>query len=222
MFDSNKDGGYMAANWHLYVAQRELVQVAKKEGIHLRLFHGKGDPSIAVVVRSARAYVHCASGGRIRITEQGEIISLKYSHPFIAERNFEQLTTAVVATQYLPAETADKRIAPLGTAPSGLADASQQSYRQLVYDTPEFLEYFHQATPIDLIERLRIGSRPARRSKAPTSRSFVPSTGFLMDAIPTSDLHWYGIGAAIDSFIEDNEDGLAELIDSTSLAVFSN
>ncbi len=216
--DSNKDGGYMAANWHLYVAQRELVQVAKKEGIHLRLFHGKGgsiDRGGGASHRALRAQPHAASGGRIRITEQGEIISLKYSHPFIAERNFEQLTTAVVATQCLPAETADKRtVRRWERLMSGLADASQQSYRQLVYDTPEFLEYFHQATPIDLIERLRIGSRPARRSKGADISQ--------LRAIPwvfswTQSRHlisaWYGIGAAIDSFIEDNEDGLAELID---------
>lgn len=167
--DSNKDGGYMAANWHLYVAQRELVKVADREGIKLRLFHGKGgsiDRGGGSSHRALRAQPHAAAGGRVRITEQGEIISLKYSHPIIAERNFEQLTTAVVATQCLPASNNKPgNIRKWERIMSELADASQKAYRTLVYETPEFPEYFHQATPIDLIEHLRIGSRPARRSK---------------------------------------------------------
>ena len=216
--DSNKDGGYMAANWHLYVAQRELVKVAEKEGIRLRLFHGKGgsiDRGGGSSHRALRAQPHAASGGRIRITEQGEIISLKYSHPVIAERNFEQLTTAVVATQCLPAHSAAKAdIRRWERIMRGLADASQTAYRGLVYDTPEFIEYFHQATPIDLIEHLRIGSRPARRSKG-------ADIGQLR-AIPwvfswTQSRHlisaWYGIGAAMDAYTRDNPEGLKELIE---------
>jgi len=216
--DSNKDGGYMAANWHLYVAQRELVKVAEKEGIRLRLFHGKGgsiDRGGGSSHRALRAQPHAASGGRVRITEQGEIISLKYSHPVIAERNFEQLTTAVVATQCLPANTAGKaEIRKWERTLRGLADASQSAYRALVYDTPEFIEYFHQATPIDLIEHLRIGSRPARRSKG-------ADIGQLR-AIPwvfswTQSRHlisaWYGIGAAMDSYTVGNPERLKELVD---------
>ncbi len=216
--DSNKDGGYMAANWHLHVAQRELVKVAEREGIHLRLFHGKGgsiDRGGGSSHRALRAQPHAASGGRVRITEQGEIISLKYSHPHIAERNFEQLTTAVVATQCLPADSADKStLRRWERIMEGLADSSLRTYRGLVYDTPEFLEYYHQATPIDLIAHLRIGSRPARRSKGADISE--------LRAIPwvfswTQSRHmisaWYGIGAAMDDHMTANPKGLEELVE---------
>lgn len=216
--DSNKDGGYMAANWYLYEAQREIAKVAEKEGVQLRLFHGKGgsiDRGGGSSHRALRAQPHAASGGRIRITEQGEIISLKYSHPFIAERNFEQLTTAVIATQCLPANSGTKAsLRKWERIMRQLAEASQKTYRELVYHTPEFLDYFMQATPIDLIEHLRIGSRPARRAQGADITQ--------LRAIPwvfswTQSRHlisaWYGIGSAMDAHIESKAHGLKELVD---------
>lgn len=97
--DSCKDGGYFAANWYLYEAQKNLVKVADKHKVNLRLFHGKGgtiDRGGGMSYRSLMAQPHAASGAKIRITEQGEVVSLKYSHPVIARRNFEQLTTGVM------------------------------------------------------------------------------------------------------------------------------
>lgn len=166
--DSSKDGGYLAANWQLYAAQQKIARVAGKHGIQLRLFHGKGgsiDRGGGASHRALRAQPHAAAGGRIRVTEQGEIVSLKYSHPFIAERNLEQLTTAVIATQCLPPPRAARGYQrQWEAAMSRLADDSMREYRSLVYETPEFLDYLRQATPIDLIADLRIGSRPARRA----------------------------------------------------------
>jgi len=103
--DSNKDGGYLSANWFLYRAQKELSRVADECGVKLRFFHGKGgsiDRGGGTSYRSLRAQPHAAHDGRIRITEQGEVISLKYSNPVIAQRNLEQLTSAVIAVQCLP------------------------------------------------------------------------------------------------------------------------
>ena len=212
--DSNKDGGYLAANWFLYRAQKEMSRVADECGVKLRFFHGKGgtiDRGGGSSYRSLRAQPHAAHGGRLRITEQGEVISLKYSNPVIAQRNLEQLTSAVIAVQCLPeTETAEL---PAWEAHMGrLAKSSFAHYQKLVYETPEFAEYFMQATPIDLIEHLRLGSRPSRRSATADIRQ--------LRAIPwvfswTQSRHlisaWYGVGSALHDFSEQTPDGLEQL-----------
>ena len=212
--DSNKDGGYLAANWFLYRAQKEMSRVADECSVKLRFFHGKGgtiDRGGGSSYRSLRAQPHAAHGGRLRITEQGEVISLKYSNPVIAQRNLEQLTSAVIAVQCLPeTETAEL---PAWEAHAGrLAKLSFAHYQKLVYETPEFSEYFWQATPIDLIEHLRLGSRPSRRAATADIRQ--------LRAIPwvfswTQSRHlisaWYGVGSALKDFVEQTPDGLEQL-----------
>ena len=214
--DSNKDGGYLAANWFLYRAQKEMSRVAGECGIKLRLFHGKGgtiDRGGGASHRSLRAQPHAAPGGRIRITEQGEVISLKYSNPAIAQRNLEQLTSAVIAVQCLPtAEPVAAQLSQWEEHMNRLARLSLDAYQQLVYHTPEFAEYFWQATPIDLIEHLRLGSRPARRQQTTDIRQ--------LRAIPwvfawTQSRHllsaWYGVGHALEEFQRQEAGGLAKL-----------
>ena len=212
--DSNKDGGYLAANWYLYRAQKEMSHVADECGVKLRFFHGKGgtiDRGGGASYRSLRAQPHAAHGGRLRITEQGEVISLKYSNAVIAQRNLEQLASAVIAVQCLP-ETAANDLAKWETCTAQLAKFSFDYYQRLVYQTPEFAEYFWQATPIDLIEHLRLGSRPARRAQTSDIRQ--------LRAIPwvfswTQSRHlisaWYGVGHALKTFIDSEPDGLAQL-----------
>ena len=198
--DSNKDGGYLAANWFLYRAQQRLAELADAHGVQLRFFHGKGgsiDRGGGMSHRSLRAQPQAAHGGRIRITEQGEVIALKYSNPVIAQRNLEQLTSAVIAANCLPVPPTE----PAWVAVMDrLARTSFEFYQELVYRTPEFLTYFRQATPIDLIEHLTIGSRPSRRSGAGDVRQ--------LRAIPwvfawTQSRHllsaWYGIGQALEA-----------------------
>ena len=212
--DSNKDGGYLAANWFLYQAQKEMSRVADETGVKLRFFHGKGgtiDRGGGASYRSLRAQPHAAHGGRIRITEQGEVVSLKYSNPAIAQRNLEQLAAAVIAVQCLPEpETAE--LAGWERRMSRLARQSLHYYQQLVYQTPEFTEYFWQATPIDLVEHLRLGSRPARRQQTRDIRQ--------LRAIPwvfawTQSRHllsaWYGVGHALEQFAVQEPAGLASL-----------
>jgi phosphoenolpyruvate carboxylase len=198
--DSNKDGGYLAANWFLYRTQQRLAELADAHGVKLRFFHGKGgsiDRGGGMSHRSLRAQPHAAHGGRIRITEQGEVVALKYSNPVIAQRNLEQLTSAVIAAKCLPAPPTDPAWV---TAMEGLARSSFEFYQELVYRTPELLMYFRQATPIDLIEHLTIGSRPSRRSGDGDVRQ--------LRSIPwvfawTQSRHllsaWYGIGHALES-----------------------
>ncbi len=212
--DSNKDGGYLAANWFLYRAQKEMSRVADECGVKLRFFHGKGgtiDRGGGASYRSLRAQPHAAHGGRIRITEQGEVISLKYSTPIIAQRNLEQLTSAVIAVQCLP-QTEAAELARWERHADRLATFSFVHYQGLVYGTPEFPDYFWQATPIDLIEHLRLGSRPSRRAATSDIRQ--------LRAIPwvfswTQSRHmisaWYGIGHALKDFATAEPNGLDEL-----------
>ncbi|MBL0059410.1 MAG: phosphoenolpyruvate carboxylase [Elusimicrobia bacterium] len=196
--DSNKDGGYLAANWFLYRAQQRLAERADAHGVKLRFFHGKGgsiDRGGGMSYRSLRAQPHAAHSGRIRITEQGEVVSFKYSNPVIAQRNLEQLTSAVIAANCLPAFVPEPGWI---AAMEQLARRSFVFYQDLVYRTPMFLTYFQQATPIDLIEHLTLGSRPSRRSGGGDVRQ--------LRAIPwvfawTQSRHllsaWYGIGHAL-------------------------
>lgn len=211
--DSNKDGGYLAANWFLHRAQKEMSRLADECGVKLRFFHGKGgtiDRGGGASHRSLRAQPHAAHGGRIRITEQGEVISLKYSDPAIAQRNLEQLTSAVMAVQCLPdGEATNARLPAWESWMSRVARLSFESFQQFVYGTPEFADYFWQATPIDLIEHLRLGSRPTRRQKSADVRQ--------LRAIPwvfawTQSRHlvsaWYGVGQALSEFSRTEENGL--------------
>ena len=202
--DSNKDGGYLAANWFLYRAQKQLAELADKFGVKIRFFHGKGgsiDRGGGASHRSLRAQPFAAHGSRIRITEQGEVVSLKYSNPIIAQRNLEQLTSAVIVANCLPSPVDERKLPEWERCLDEIARLSFDFYQQLVVHTPEFSEYFWNATPIDLIEHLRIGSRPSRRQ---------PTTDLSqLRAIPwvfawTQSRHllsaWYGLGHALERF----------------------
>lgn len=214
--DSNKDGGYLAANWFLYDAQRQVAELAAELGIRLRLFHGKGgtiDRGGGMSHRSLRAQAHACQGGRIRITEQGEVVSLKYSNPCIAQRNLEQLTSAVIAANCLPDPAQrDPQWPEWQRWMQTLALRSFESYQDLVYRTPEFGDYFWAATPIDLIAAIQIGSRPSRRRPTRDVRE--------LRAIPwvfawTQSRHllsaWYGLGTALEQFVREEPDGLEKL-----------
>ncbi|HEX5421538.1 MAG TPA: phosphoenolpyruvate carboxylase [Gammaproteobacteria bacterium] len=215
--DSNKDGGYLAANWFVYEAQSRLAALADEFDIKLRFFHGKGgsiDRGGGQSHRSLRAQPHAAHGGRIRITEQGEVISLKYSNAEIAARNLEQLTSAVIAASTLPSpdELYRARLPVWREIMTQLARDSLGHYQALVYRTPEFEEYFWQATPIDVIEQLRLGSRPSRRSGS-------RDVGTLR-AIPwvfswTQSRHliaaWYGLGFALEKLEYEHPERLRTL-----------
>ncbi len=213
--DSNKDGGYLAANWFLYRAQRQLAQRADSAGVRLRFFHGKGgtiDRGGGASHRSLRAQPYAAHGGLIRITEQGEVVSLKYSDPFLAQRNLEQLTSAVIASQCLRDGT-DTAWRPEWEEPmDALARLSMDHYRQLVYHTPEFSDYFWQATPIDLIDQLRIGSRPSRRRE---TRDLAQLRAIPWVFALTQSRHllsaWYGLGHALAGLVDSRPDGLCLL-----------
>jgi phosphoenolpyruvate carboxylase len=183
--------------------------VAEKYKIRFSLFHGKGgtiDRGGGQSHRSIQAQPAAAPGGRLRITEQGEVVSLKYSNPAIAERNLEQLVTSVLDAHLLHSRRMQTAKEPEWEVfATELAASSRDFYRKLVYETPEFVSYFRQATPIDLIEQIRLGSRPARRWGAGDLRD--------LRAIPwvfawTQSRHllpaWFGLGHALEKFQRDH------------------
>ena len=165
--DSVKDGGIASARWALQRAQQQMSVTATELGLQLGFFHGRGGTVSrggGNMVRGIYAAPANSVNGYLRVTEQGEVIHQKYGIRPIALRNLEQLTGATMAASLKsPPTEVDTWLAVMNT----IAEASRECYRQLVYATPEFEPYFRQATPLDVIERLSIGSRPsARRTKS--------------------------------------------------------
>jgi phosphoenolpyruvate carboxylase len=215
--DSSKDGGYLAANWHLYLAQQNLCETAEKYGVKIKFFHGKGGTIDRGGGESHRAILgqpYSALGGRIKLTEQGEVVSQKYATPMVAKRNMEQLITAVVWTNLVTNREIKKNPKLVGWEKL-VAQLSQDSfifYRQLVFETPGFLDFYNQATPINILKITKIGSRPAARSATqsfeqlraiPWVFSWVQSR-YIISA-------WYGVGHAFKKYMDENPDGLALL-----------
>ncbi|MFZ2986484.1 phosphoenolpyruvate carboxylase [Ideonella sp.] len=209
--DSNKDGGFFTSNWELYRAEIALVEMfgplQKAHGIRLRLFHGRGGtvgrgggPSYQAILAQPPGTVQ----GQIRLTEQGEVIASKYAHPEIGRRNLETLVAATLeATLLHPTKAAPKAFLE---AAETLSQASMAAYRDLVYDTAGFTEYFFSATPIREIAELNIGSRPASRkaTRAIEDLRAIPwgfSWGQCRVALPG----WCGFGSAVQAFLGDDE-----------------
>jgi phosphoenolpyruvate carboxylase len=205
--DSNKDGGTFTSNWELYRAEIALVELfaelGSAHGIKLRLFHGRGGtvgrgggPSYQAILAQPPGTVN----GQIRLTEQGEVIASKYSHPEIGRRNLETLVAATLeATLLHPTKSAPKSFLD---AAAEISDASHAAYRKLVYETPGFTDYFFSATPIREIAELNIGSRPASRkaTRAIEDLRAIPwgfSWGQCRVALPG----WCGFGSAIESYL---------------------
>ncbi|HET7295181.1 MAG TPA: phosphoenolpyruvate carboxylase [Vicinamibacteria bacterium] len=198
--DSNKDGGYLAANWELHLAQRRLPAVCEAHGVSLVLFHGRGGTIGRGGGRTSRAILAQppeSVQGRIKLTEQGETITNRYAVAALAERHLEQLLhAAIVATANRPAAS-PSRGGAWEDAMSALAVRAMDAYRGLV-GSPECLRYFHDATPIDAIEQLNIGSRPARRAGGERIEDLraIPWV-FAWTQSRVNLPGWYGVGAAI-------------------------
>ncbi len=167
--DSNKDGGLASARWALQNAQIELVETMESHDIELMLFHGRGGTISRGGSKTHVAVLGAPPGtvnGRLRVTEQGEIINEKYGLRGIALRTLEQVTGSVALATAMPHHRGNDQ-PEWHTMMDVVAEESRKAYRELVYESPRFYDYFRAATPIDLIERMRIGSRPASRRKKP-------------------------------------------------------
>ena len=213
--DSNKDGGYLTANWALYRGEMLLVEAFRAHGAKLRLFHGRGGtvgrgggPSYEAILAQPAGSV---TGG-LRITEQGEIIASKYSDPELGRRNLEALVAATMEASLEDTERLGRRAPGYHAIMDELSAHAFRAYRALVYDTPEFAPYFRASTPIAEIAELNIGSRPASRTASPRIEDlraipWVFSWGQCRLMLPG----WYGFGTAVDRWLAEHPRGLAQL-----------
>jgi len=208
--DSNKDGGYLTSTWSLYHAQVELARVTRDAGARLRLFHGRGGtvgrgggPAYQAILAQPVGSVD----GALRITEQGEMVAAKYAHPASARRNLETLVAATLVASLAPGELVGVED-EYGRAMSDLSDTAMRTYRTLVYDDPQFVEFFRAITPIAEISRLNIGSRPASRTASDRIEDLraIPWV-FGWSQCRLSLPAWYGVGTALDEFADAHPDG---------------
>ncbi|WP_428340149.1 phosphoenolpyruvate carboxylase [Mycobacterium sp.] len=213
--DSNKDGGYLTANWALYRAELDLVESARKTGIRLRLFHGRGGtvgrgggPSYEAILAQPPGAVN----GSLRLTEQGEVIAAKYAEPIIAQRNLETLLAATLESTLLDVEGLGDAAGPAYEILDELADRAQRAYSELVHETEGFVEYFLQSTPVSEIGALNVGSRPTSR-KQTSSISDLRAIPWVMAWSQSRVMlpGWYGTGTAIEEWIAGGEGRLETL-----------
>ncbi|GAC1411832.1 MAG: phosphoenolpyruvate carboxylase [Burkholderiaceae bacterium] len=212
--DSNKDGGFLTSNWELYKAERGLVLVFQQAGVRLRLFHGRGGtvgrgggPSYEAILAQPQGTVN----GHIRLTEQGETIASKFSNPEIGRRNLELLIAATLEASLVPPaadasgapQKSNKQLAQFERVMTILSEQAYQAYRNLVYGTPGFTDYFFQSTPIAEIAQLNLGSRPASRtaSRRIDDLRAIP-WGFSWGQCRLLLPGWYGFGSAISEWLK--------------------
>ncbi|WP_309644412.1 phosphoenolpyruvate carboxylase [Phenylobacterium sp.] len=198
--DSNKDGSYLTSTWELHQASLELAEVMRSAGLRLQLFHGRGGAvgrgggsSFDALLAQPQGTI----GGRIRITEQGEVVANKYADPELARQSLETLASGVVlASLRKPAQS--ELPAPHAQTMDALAVQAMRAYRALVYETPGFADYFFAATPISEIADLNIGSRPTSR-QAKRSIEGLRAIPWVFSWSQSRALlpGWYGFGSAV-------------------------
>jgi len=212
--DSNKDGGFLTSGWELYKSEIQLIEVFARNGIRLRLFHGRGGsvgrgggPSYQAILAQPGGAVQ----GQIRITEQGEVIASKYSNAEMGRHNLEILAAATFEATLLHQHDPAPRLEYLDTM-DALSALAYSAYRNLVYETPGFERYFWESTVISEIAELNIGSRPASRKESLAIEDlraipWVFSWAQCRLMLPG----WYGFGAAVNAWLAEHPDGLARL-----------
>jgi phosphoenolpyruvate carboxylase len=207
--DSNKDSGFLSSNWEIHKAQKSLQTIAEGYGLSLRIFHGRGGsvgrgggPAYEAILAQPGHSIN----GRIKITEQGEVLASKYSLLDLALYNLETITTAVIQASLL--RTGFDDIEPWNEIMEELAVRSRQHYRNLIYEQPDFIDFFHQVTPIEEISQLQISSRPARRPSGKKDLSSLRAIPWVFSWTQTRFLlpSWYGIGTALQGFLDEEEE----------------
>ena len=202
--DSGKDAGYVTSNWTLYKAQGSLARIAREHGVRLRLFHGRGGSAGRGGGPSYQAIMAQPPGtldGTIRITEQGEVISFKYSMRGLARRNLDTVLAAVLESSATVDRSAAQPDPTWIASMEELSDKARKTYRALVYEDEGFLDFFSEASPIGELGMLNMGSRPARRIQNPEVESLraIPwvfawtQNRFLLPS-------WYGAGSALGDY----------------------
>ena len=220
--DSNKDGGIMASNWHLYKAQSSLYETGKVFDVKIRFFHGKGG-SISRGAGPTHYFInalpHSSVAGDLRLTEQGETIAQKYANKVNAEYNLE-LLTATTAANFILSEVTERKAHPQANILEKLAIKSKAHYESLIHGEG-FIQYFREATPIDAIESSKIGSRPAKRTGANTLEDLraIPWV-FSWSQSRCNMTSWYGIGTAINDLIVNDPSSYEEFKKSVKFDPF--
>ncbi|HSE03549.1 MAG TPA: phosphoenolpyruvate carboxylase [Methylomirabilota bacterium] len=201
--DSNKDGGYLAANWALYRAQEAIARTCRDHAVTLTLFHGRGGTVArggGPAGRAIRAQPPGTVEGRFRVTEQGETIASRYADRALAHRHVEQIVSAVLLASVDGAgDTAPPLDLAWREALDRMAETARETYHDLVEGTPGFLEYWRAATPIDELSRLRLGSRPAVRRAGGLTRGAVRAIPWVFSWMQSrfNLPGWYGLGTAL-------------------------
>lgn len=214
--DSNKDGGAITANWELQVALKKITDVGNKYGIRVKYFHGRGGSlgrGGMPLNRSILAQPASTIAGGIKITEQGEVISSRYSLKGIAYRSLEQATSALITAslhaRYPEKESIDKEWEEIA---ENISAVSQKKYQDLIFHDPDFLSFFKESTPLPEVGELNIGSRPSKRKNSDRFEDLraIPwvfawtQSRYLLPA-------WYAAGTGLQSFYQGNEDNLKVL-----------
>jgi phosphoenolpyruvate carboxylase len=212
--DSNKDSGFLSSNWEIQKAQKALQIVAENYGVELRIFHGRGGsvgrgggPAYKAILAQPGKSI----SGRIKITEQGEVLASKYSLPELALYNLETVAAAVIQASLL--HTGFDGIDPWNQIMEELAAKSRSHYRNLIYEQPDLVDFFHQVTPIQEISQLQISSRPARRGgkKDIDGLRAIP---WVFSWTQTRVLlpSWYGVGTALQEFLQEEPEEHLKLL----------
>ncbi|MFN6340120.1 MAG: phosphoenolpyruvate carboxylase [Cyanobacteriota bacterium] len=198
--DSNKDSGFLSSNWEIHRAQIALQQLATQQSVCLRIFHGRGGSVGRGGGPAYQAILAQPSGtlrGRIKITEQGEVLASKYSLPELALYNLETVTTAVLQSSLVSTRIDDTPT--WNSLMERLAARSREHYRALVHDNPDLVPFFQQVTPIEEISKLQISSRPARRKSGARDLSTLRAIPWVFGWTQSRFLlpSWYGVGTAL-------------------------
>jgi phosphoenolpyruvate carboxylase len=211
--DSNKDGGYLTSQWTLSSAQTALATIARRAGVQLRFFHGRGGtvgrgggPAFQAILALPPGTVN----GSIRMTEQGEIVAAKYSNPAMARRNLETLVSATLEATLLHDTNVDDTtdVDPaFATAMAELSAHAFDAYRALVYGDDRFVDFFRAITPTNEIAMLNVGSRPASRSTSNAIEDLraIPWVfGWTQCRLMLPA--WFGVGSALERFVGSDGD----------------
>ena len=214
--DSNKDGGYLSSGWSLYKAQQDLSSLGNKYGIKITFFHGRGGtvgrgggPSYDAIISQPLGSVQ----DRIRLTEQGEIIAAKYGNKDAAYYNLETLFSAVIERMNADMVNIDIRDIPeIKDMMDEIVEDSYKTYRKLVFEDPNFYNYFFEATPIKEVSSLNIGSRPASRKKI-TDIGGLRAIPWVFSWSQSRIMlpGWYGVGTAFSNFINKDSRNIDKL-----------
>jgi len=214
--DSCKDGGILASAWNLYQAQQQITALARKYGVDLRLFHGRGGtigrgggPTHESILSQPTGTVH----GEIKFTEQGEVLSYKYSNTETAVYELSMgITGLMKASRNLISEPQPDNPQYLDIMKE-LAASGEHQYRTLTDETAGFLDYFYEATPVSEIALMNIGSRPSHRKKADRSKGSVRAIGWVFGWAQSRHTlpAWYGIGTALENWLQQHPQQLAKL-----------